>query len=280
MQEEDAIQDAVEDGARGGDDERREKDYKKRPAALSSTAMMSSSPSPCSSPQPHSSAHPVPLPPSPPPYSPPPSPSSFEPNAMTAWGIRCLRWVGKPRDTLHHLYGLLKALQAQIHSKCEFADKHSSRQPADAADGPASTKTTIDEAQTDASTLIVAAPSRPRRLSLGGGSSGEKRAGGDVFEYVFDEGDEEIVGSQHKFKRQPARRFAADHLLCHQETLFLLKTRWDRLIQAFYDPTSRSFDPTKIPDVYDCIKVDTRTYPDAAQTMRSHQICSLVVHSL
>ena len=293
-QEDDPIQGAVDDGQRdAGEGERKEKDYKKRPAALSSTAMMSSSPSPCSSPQPSSSAQPVPLPPSPPPYSPPPSPSSFEPNAMTAWGIRCLRWVGKPRDTLLHLYGLLKALQAQIHSKCEFADRHSSKQPQDAADGPPSTKTTIDEAQSsDTATLTVAASSRPRRMSLGGGGSGEKRAGGDVFEYVFEEGshyhtiaplplssrrcgllcsglsltacfvafwypgDEEIVGSQHKFKKQPARRFAADHLLCHQETLFLLKTRWDRLIQAFYDPMSRSFDPTKIPDVYDCLKYD------------------------
>ena len=279
-------------GSNGADAaERREKerDYKKRPSALSSTALPSSFPSPCSSPHPTPTAHSIPAPISPPPYSPPPSPSSFEPNAMTAWGVRCLRWVGKPRDTLHHLYHLLKQLQTQIHSKCEFADKaqrfkqqsqegeRTDHASASASTTASASATAADDAATPAATpaaspaasspsgsgatLAPAPPSssqRPRRLSIGGGGSikagggGGGGGGGDVFEYVFEAGDEEIVGHHHKILKQAPRRFAADHLLCHGETLFLLKTRWDRLISAFYDPVSRSFDPTKIPDVYDC----------------------------
>ena len=280
---------ATPTGADGG--ERREKDYKKRPAALSSTALPSSFPSPCSSPQPMSTGPAAPPPLSPPPYSPPPSPSSFEPNAMTAWGVRCLRWVGKPRDTLHHLYHLLKQLQTQIHSKCEFADK-AQRFKQQSQDGeraehastpsPASASTSVSVSASDdaasfaaasspsASSLAPAPPSssqRPRRLSISGGSAkaggGGGGGGGDVFEYVFEAGDEEIVGHHHKIVKQTPRRFAADHLLCHGETLFLLKTRWDRLISAFYDPVSRSFDPTKIPDVYDCFPaLDTRVLTD------------------
>ncbi len=35
-----------------------------------------------------------------------------------------------------------------------------------------------------------------------------------------------------------------------------MRTRWDQLVQGFYDPVTDTFDSTKIPDVYDCIKYD------------------------
>lgn len=68
-------------------------------------------------------------------------------------------------------------------------------------------------------------------------------------------GDEEIVGTHQKIKRSD-RQFPVDHELCGGETLLLLKSRWDKLISDFYDSEKQTFDPTKIPDVYDCIKHD------------------------
>jgi hypothetical protein len=44
--------------------------------------------------------------------------------------------------------------------------------------------------------------------------------------------------------------------MCHGESLITMKHRWDELVHDFYNPDTDVFDPTKIPDVYDCIKYD------------------------
>jgi hypothetical protein len=71
-------------------------------------------------------------------------------------------------------------------------------------------------------------------------------------EYTFEDGDEEIVGRNTHFKlrRAPTARFGTGYLLCHKETLFLMKARWDSLIAAFYDRETDAIDPTKLPDLY------------------------------
>jgi Diphosphoinositol pentakisphosphate kinase 2 N-terminal domain/Histidine phosphatase superfamily (branch 2) len=53
--------------------------------------------------------------------------STCDPVAMTQWGIRCLRWLGVPHDTLWKVYRLLRALQKQIHRKLGIMD--ASRRP-------------------------------------------------------------------------------------------------------------------------------------------------------
>ena len=39
--------------------------------------------------------------------------------------------------------------------------------------------------------------------------------------------------------------------MCHHETLLSLKDRWDTLIYEFYNPETKKFDISKIPDLYD-----------------------------
>jgi predicted glycoside hydrolase/deacetylase ChbG (UPF0249 family) len=47
-----------------------------------------------------------------------------------------------------------------------------------------------------------------------------------------------------------------ESLLCQKEALVLMRERWDKLYQEFYDPTTDTFDTTKIADLYDCLKYD------------------------
>jgi hypothetical protein len=101
-------------------------------------------------------------------------------------------------------------------------------------------------------------------LSAGAESDDESA---DVFEYVFEEGDEEIVGSHQKIAKKE-RKFPYDYELCGGETLLLLKSRWDKLISDFYDTETQAFDPTKIPDVYDCIKYDVLHNADFTTNVR------------
>jgi len=232
-------------------------------------------------------------PPTPPSISPPPSPSSFGATSLTEWTVRCLRWVGKPRNTLMKLYDLLLQLQQQIHSKCEWAVKEHAAAAAAAEKAAAAAAAAAAEGGADPSPHADGPPAAalPNRKLSGTGaallegvkgaqsshsssappsssSAAEKAAASTEFEYVlsdgaveytFEDGDEEIVGRNTNFKlrrrAQPAR-FGTNYLLCHKETLFLMKARWDSLIAAFYDPVKDTIDPTKLPDLYDCIKYD------------------------
>lgn len=79
----------------------------------------------------------------------------------------------------------------------------------------------------------------------------------DESEYVFEDGDEEVVGKNAKFKKRHVTQVAAARRVrpCHGETLLLMQNRWEKLLSDFYSPT-RGFDPSKVPDVYDAIKYD------------------------
>jgi hypothetical protein len=182
------------------------------------------------------------------------------------------------------LYELLLLLQLQIHSKCEFAEKNveiklaeeAAAQAAQAAAAAVGAAAAAAEASSPES-LSVSASVPARKLS-GSSLSDSVRAqlastaaaagtpadapvaappSKTEFEYVpqsyeWEGADEEIVGksSSARSKKLPTARFGVGHLLCHKETLFLMKSRWDNLISSFYDPKCDTFDPTKLPDVY------------------------------
>ena len=219
----------------------------------------------------------------------------------------CLRWIGKPRNTLMKLYELLLMLQVQIHSKCEFAEKNTDKEEREKAAAAAATEKAAAEAAAAAATAAAAAAANPddasvsstlssgtphhRKVSGGsaalldagskgvaGASAGDKQSSASTsagsstaapsdkpatstteFEYVYefdDDLDVEIMGKNFKKSRKEGavqQRFGIGYLLCHKETLYLMKTRWDNLISSFYDPVSDTFDPTKLPDVYDCV---------------------------
>ena len=235
-------------------------------------------------------------PPTPPSITPPPSPSSFGPTALTEWTVRCLRWIGKPKLLLVKLYELLLQLQAQIHSKCEWAEKNTPPAPTlppMALSSNEEDDTNISSTKSDPSSSSSHSLSRGSIFSgsstnltkdltaTGSGSSApasasssSKAKASTEFEYVYewegssgtgstndanttagtDDNGEGSSGSGtskvNKMKRPQATRFGLGHLLCHKETLFLMKSRWDNLISSFYDVKTNSFDPTKIPDVY------------------------------
>jgi hypothetical protein len=44
--------------------------------------------------------------------------------------------------------------------------------------------------------------------------------------------------------------------LCGSETCQLLKQRWKRLIQSFYNAHTEKFDTTKVPDIFDYVLYD------------------------
>ncbi len=185
------------------------------------------------------------------------------------------------------LYDLLLLLQLQIHSKCEWAEKNKEivakeiaqkEQQTNAANAAAAAAAAGGEtAGVEGNVSSQLTPTAPHRKMSGSSTSldvskassssssssapsEKKPAASTEFEYVYEweDGDEEIVGKNSNFnlRRSPQARFGTGYLLCHKETLFLMKSRWDSLITSFYDPENDTFDPTKLPDVYDCIKYD------------------------
>lgn len=50
--------------------------------------------------------------------------------------------------------------------------------------------------------------------------------------------------------------YPENHMMCEKETLKLLRDRWLTLMESFFDKKEGCFDPTKIPDIYDCILYD------------------------
>jgi len=226
---------------------------------------------------------------------------------MTEWQQRCLRWIGKPRNTLMKLYELLLLLQVQIHSKCEFAEKQVVVEEEPAPTTINSAPPMKDGAE-EGATAAAGPHHRRERTELisRGGGGGDRSDGGSAsssssaaatgsggsgnppegekasteFEYVWEDGDEEVVGkggpggaaaaAARRARKAAPVRFGTGHLLCHRETLYLMKSRWDNLILSFYDPQSDTFDPTKLPDVYDSIKVGkTKHGASSAETVAS-----------
>jgi inositol hexakisphosphate/diphosphoinositol-pentakisphosphate kinase len=115
------------------------------------------------------------------------------------------------------VYGLMKALQKQIHSKLGFEWKQAEHDPYPVL---------------------------------------------DIFEeYTPPEG-------HMRSREQNGAVFPMDHMLCHGESLLTMKERWDELINSFYDPKTDRFNPTKIPDAYDCIKYDVLHNQPFLQNLR------------
>jgi hypothetical protein len=204
------------------------------------------------------------------------------------------------------LYELLLLLQVQIHSKCEFAEKQvvveeepapttinsappmkdGAEEGATAAAGPHHRRERTELIsrgggggdRSDAGSASSSSSSAATGGSGGNPPEGEKAS--TEFEYVWEDGDEEVVGkggpggaaaaAARRARKAAPVRFGTGHLLCHRETLYLMKSRWDNLILSFYDPQSDTFDPTKLPDVYDSIKVGkTKHGASSAETVAS-----------
>lgn len=147
---------------------------------------------------------------------------------MTSWAARCLRWLGIPREQLVKLLELMRGLLDRIRQLRQKRAAQESGQGSQAGGTPA----------------VRAA--------------GEQADNPDeVDEYVFEDGDEEVVGQGAKIKA-PAGKEEAEKLNqpCNGETLELMEARWAKLINDFYDASRDQFDPTKIPDVHDAIKYD------------------------
>lgn len=99
-------------------------------------------------------------------------------------------------------------------------------------------------------------------------SSTSSTAPPDNSEYVYDDGDEEVVGVGAKIKQKPDVVLPAKHVLCNKDTIQLLHARWSKLVKEFYDSDRKIFDPTKIPDVYDAIKYDVLHNYEFLQNLR------------
>lgn len=130
-----------------------------------------------------------------------------DPDAMTSWGIRCLRWLKVPKTTLRTVYAMMLEIQAHIHSYLESEGE--------------SPVPVVNEAITYK----------------------------DEFGTVGFEPKPQPTTTRHQV-------LPPNHLLCHGETLLLVKQRWDQLINLFYNPKTDTFDATKVPDIYDCVKYD------------------------
>jgi hypothetical protein len=81
--------------------------------------------------------------------------------------------------------------------------------------------------------------------------------------YSYEEGDEEIMGEKFKFvkkqrqlKQKKKEKAVELPSLCNNETILLMRARWDRLIASFYDVKKGKIDSSKIPDLYDAMKFD------------------------
>ena len=138
------------------------------------------------------------------PKSPPLSPGTTTANiSMTQWGMRCLRWIGKPHDTLYKLYQLLVDLQTQIHKKCEFVQQYQSNARLTAAELDKQNKSLRYSALADEELISKQRAPDGQVMSMIRTSSGNIREkisanstvenesddeSADVFEYVFDEG--------------------------------------------------------------------------------------------
>ena len=136
--------------------------------------------------------------------------------SMTKWGLRCLRWLKTPYDSIVRVYGLIKGLQHQIWSKLGL------------------TYTSPDDLP--------------------------------VYYYFEEYEDYPIISDhaqEHKYLKHKQSltsnnySYDANHLMCHHETLLSLKDRWDTLIYEFYNPETKKFDISKIPDLYDNIYYDS-----------------------
>jgi len=136
---------------------------------------------------------------------------------MTEWGIRCLRWLGTPFETLKVIYQLMTDIQKQFKKMVRENERLNRRKDSDSG---------FVEFEDEEE---------------------EERHHVNVEEFMFGC----VPSSEIK-----TETYEQDHLLCHSETLLMMKSRWDKLLFEFYDKRSGWFNPTKIPDIYDSLMYD------------------------